>query len=471
LSSTTDASAPNPPTANRASDGGQVLVIFALGLLAIVLVAALAFDTGAVLLERTTQRNAADAAALAGARFLPGDTVRARAAAEAIATANGFTHGVGSTVVDIRFTNGNRYIEVQIGTTRESIFAGVIGLTGWDVATRAVATNQQGVRGPFALLALEEEACGALEIEGRGELISNGDIQVNSSCEPDAFHLAGQGEVITAPHVACNVVGEYQASGASSNNCPVTEGTASVPDPYLGLSPPPIPMSDDDPPVIVYPTPPPTEESATGMAIPDGCPGSAAPATHDAPATCHFPGSYSGSTWRIYPGYYPGGINLEAGTFYLEPGIYWIGGGGFRLAGGSASVTSVAENGTTLDVGIMIYNSTNPNMAAGQVILQGGDAGVNLWPLSMGTAWDGFVVFQDRSVTLDLEIVGASSSMDVRGVIYAPAARVLVQANGGMVTTDSIIANTFRMAGNAGNLTVAFGDDFLPPLTAAGLVE
>ena len=49
-----------------------MLAIFALSLVTIVIVAALAFDTGMMLLEKRDQQNAADAAALAGARYLVG---------------------------------------------------------------------------------------------------------------------------------------------------------------------------------------------------------------------------------------------------------------------------------------------------------------------------------------------------------------------------------------------------------------
>ena len=49
---------------------GQALAVFTLSLTAIVLAAALAFDVGQVLLERRDQQNAADAAAMAGARYI-----------------------------------------------------------------------------------------------------------------------------------------------------------------------------------------------------------------------------------------------------------------------------------------------------------------------------------------------------------------------------------------------------------------
>ena len=49
---------------------GQVLVLFAGGFIVICLMAALVFDVGQNLLDRRTEQNAADAAALAGARYV-----------------------------------------------------------------------------------------------------------------------------------------------------------------------------------------------------------------------------------------------------------------------------------------------------------------------------------------------------------------------------------------------------------------
>src|SRR3990172_7549626 len=78
LSSTTDRSS---MTDRSGSQRGQVLVLFAGGLITLLLFAALAFDGGMVLAEHRDQQDAADAAALAGARYM--DVPRDFAAAEA----------------------------------------------------------------------------------------------------------------------------------------------------------------------------------------------------------------------------------------------------------------------------------------------------------------------------------------------------------------------------------------------------
>ena len=68
MSSTTDAR----------RERGQILVLFAGAIVVLLIVAALAFDVGMILVERRDQQNAADAAALAGARYVLTDDRRGR---------------------------------------------------------------------------------------------------------------------------------------------------------------------------------------------------------------------------------------------------------------------------------------------------------------------------------------------------------------------------------------------------------
>ena len=165
MSSTTD---------SATYERGQVLVIFALSLTALIMFAALAFDTGTLLLGRRDQQDAADAAALAGAFFLPGNAGQAQTAARSIATANGFSNGGDvSVTVNIPPTSGphsgqSGAVEVVIGNNRPSIFAGILGVAGWDVSARAVAVNQNGVGAGFAMLSLDPSGCDALLVSGNG---------------------------------------------------------------------------------------------------------------------------------------------------------------------------------------------------------------------------------------------------------------------------------------------------------------
>jgi uncharacterized membrane protein len=78
------------------TERGQALAIFTLSLTTLILVAALAFDGGAMMLERRDQQTAADAAAIAGARYVLSDKTKAIAEARNVATANSFPDGVAS---------------------------------------------------------------------------------------------------------------------------------------------------------------------------------------------------------------------------------------------------------------------------------------------------------------------------------------------------------------------------------------
>jgi hypothetical protein len=483
-------------TTERRRERAQVIVIFAISAVVIMLVAALAFDTGTILVEKRDQQNAADGAALAGARFLPDDAAAATAAAIEIARRNGFEDGLNSADVVINipplsgaFTGaGNGAIEVLIGTTRSSVFAGIMGSGSWDVSSRAVAANDTITFGPFAMLALDPTACPALVVEGNGTINSNGNIQVNSSCTTGdgAFRVAGNGTLnLTAAGVGCNVNGgATEGGGVASNDCSpntdpptVTTGAPTVPDPYASLGDPtPIPPL---PSGIVRWDPVANAPLTPAVAPPAGCPGSASPATEVAPALCNFGGSYdSTKTWRVYPGYYPGGINLQGGNFLMEPGVYYIGGGGFRVANAALySVDPGEDQDDGVGGGVLIFNSDYPggSPAPDNVVLQGGSAEVALWPL-VGTGdyadYDKMVIYQDRDVTLDVEIHGGSSNMDVRGIIYAPTAHVFAEGSSGTLTMDQVIASTFRVKGETGStINIAYDSDFLPGYRVAGLVE
>jgi hypothetical protein len=458
-------------------------VIFALTMVTLMIFAALAFDTGSMLLERRDQQNAADAAALAGARYLPGDQAGAEAAARSVAQANGFENGVDTETVDVTFPGSSR-IEVEIGSARQSIFGGILGRADWAVAARAVAVNQTGVPADFSMLSLDPHGCEALHVSGNGTVTANGNIQVNSDCATGALKRTGGGVItVTADGAACNVVGDIHSTGGGSLNCDDNEGAPEIPDPLVDLEAPGIPSFPD----------PPLQVGGAPGDIPAGCPGAlapAVPATADAPATCQFQSSYAGTTWRLYPGYYPGGIKLQAGIFYLEPGIYYIGGGGIEITGNGATALSVAAGGTTLGGGILFYNTeasefssqcaanTAPDpltQCIQPITLNGAQATIDLWPLDTGSIWDGLVVFQDRNLNApgdDLVVNGSSSDTQVRGTIYLPSGDVRVNGSGGKVTVDQVISYRFTINGAPGSqISVLYDDDFLYGGTAYGLIE
>ncbi|MBA3236176.1 MAG: hypothetical protein H0T59_09335, partial [Chloroflexi bacterium] len=216
-------------TTDLAPERGQVLVLFAGGFLALLLVAALAFDVGMMLVERRDQQNAADAAALAGARYVLASPTQAEAAARSLALANGFDDADPNEVVKVyipaihgRYAGLPGFVEVQIEATRPSIFGGVIGKAAWPVGSFAVATNSQNLTFPFSMLALHPTACKAIAVSGGGVVEAYANIQANSSgadCAgaPIGFSRTGGATVtVNAPDATCRVVGQFQDQGSGS---------------------------------------------------------------------------------------------------------------------------------------------------------------------------------------------------------------------------------------------------------------
>ena len=112
-----------------------------------------------------------------------------------------------------QFRNVPGFIEVRIRSTRPSIFGGLLGAVGWDVAARAVAANQPGLDMPFSMLALDPHACRAIQVTGSGTVTSAGTVQLNSDCDPDALYVGGTGTLeVTAPGATCNAVGGISES-------------------------------------------------------------------------------------------------------------------------------------------------------------------------------------------------------------------------------------------------------------------
>jgi len=94
---------------------------------------------------------------------------------------------------------------------------------------------------------------------------------------------------------------------------------------------------------------------------PDGCPGSDDPATEVDPQLCTF--NTAGQIWVLSPGYYPGGLQVQKGTVYLQPGIYFIGGGGFKVlsgGGNQAFVYSVPAGYSTTTPPFTASSGTRP---------------------------------------------------------------------------------------------------------------
>ena len=135
---------PNTPTSRRERERGQIIVIFALALVAIIAMVGLVLDGGSAFAMRRDEQTAADLAALAAANdyVLNSDAASAIARARAVAAANGYTHGTGGVVVNVTITIDNgAEAQVDISAPHRNNFASVVGMANWAVATTAMAQS------------------------------------------------------------------------------------------------------------------------------------------------------------------------------------------------------------------------------------------------------------------------------------------------------------------------------------------
>jgi hypothetical protein len=490
-------------TTDRRAARGQTLVLFAISITTILIVAALAFDVGMMLVERRTQQNAADAASLAGARYVQssanyagtcaggGGNAAVRAACS-VALANNFDNAASNETVWVyippqhgRFVGLPGFIEVQIEATRPSIFGGIVGQAVWPVGTYAVAADADNVVFSFGMLALNRSECKAIAVSGTGVVYSAANIHSNSNgSEPDdcggvgMSRTGGASVTIDADDATCRSVGTIADQGVGGPMvCDKDPNSHMLPDPLASLP---------APPAAPFPVEPMVQVAGAPTTIPRNCPGSTDnPPSQTNPQTCIIGAGAAQADrgWVLSPGLYPGGIDVRGGSaIHMLPGVYWMGGGGFRAANG-AVVVSIAEAAlaptTEPSGGVMIYNSTLPVAGgeAGEVRINGGGGTVKLWPVDAPNeshplhVYNNIVIFQDRLVTETVTLNGAASEAEVLGIIYVPSGEVQLNGNSGTLTVDQVIADTFLINGGGGTINVMHNVGVDAVISGAGLVD
>lgn len=141
-------------TTTHRSDRGQIVVIFAVAALGLISMVGLVLDGGSTFAQRRVQQIGADTAALAGANawLLESDPAAkdaaAIAASRAVASQNGYTHGTNQTVVAVTpaayGAAGAEAVKVDISSPHQNAFAGIVGISTWDVSVTATAAVGPG---------------------------------------------------------------------------------------------------------------------------------------------------------------------------------------------------------------------------------------------------------------------------------------------------------------------------------------
>lgn len=125
---------------------GQILVVFALALIAIIAMTGLVLDGGSTFVQRRDQQNVADAAAMAAAYgyAMTGDTGAAATAAQNTAASNGYSNGTGGVSVTVTnaFIDPYWTFTAYVSKPHANNFTGLLGMPSWGVT--ATATTRAG---------------------------------------------------------------------------------------------------------------------------------------------------------------------------------------------------------------------------------------------------------------------------------------------------------------------------------------
>lgn len=414
---------------------GQILVMAALLVTALVGFLGLVIDGGFFYAQRRHAQSAADAAALAGARLLfeGASATSARATAQEYAAGNGYNNnGASNTVtVNIPPLSGEHvgdpdYVEVLIDENPTTFFIHVL-LSAGSVRGRGVAGIHLFPE-PYALVVLEDDACNAYNQSGSANMtVTGGGIMVNSDCPSQAMSVSGASTSLQVDG-SIDVHGGYQCTpGPCSVSPPPEENVAwTVSDPLATLPPPwPQPISPD----------------SAGTAA--------------SPQTLRIT---TGPNRTLRPGTYYGGIYANCTcTITLQdnggqPGIYIMAGGGFGKAGGA---NFVGDN-------VMIYltdcnGPTNSAPCSGdgsaQPVTLTGNGILDLSPPTSGL-YQGITFWQDEQITADFSMSGDASL--TQGIFYAPGARLDITGNAQLGVVQ-LVVNTFRIAGST-SLSLSYGE-------------
>jgi hypothetical protein len=413
---------------------GNVAVLTAVSLIALMGITAIAVDGGLLLDDHERAQSAADSAALAAAadlyaNYLTGNGLdpnnTASNSAFANAAANSFTNdGVRSIVtVNIPPTSGHfagmpSYAEVIIQYNQPRGFSNIFGDGDIPVKARAVArgawtTIRNGI------LVLDPTLKGSLSTGGGGSInLTGGASVLVDSNNPQAAIANGTGSMSAPIFDITGTPGTATPGGGSFT------GTV-----YSGVPPTPDPLA-------YLPLPDPTTM------------------TLQSKNATHIAGSQNVT---LYPGVYIGGIAVTGqGNVTLLPGIYYMEGGGFSYSG----LGNLTANG------VMIYNAPQ---SKSDVISITGNGSVTWTPPTSGL-YQGLSIFQDRAATASVGISGGGN-MYITGTFYAASA--LLNISGSGVTNyigSQYISYDLALGGN-GNISIDYGNAPIPRTRVLKLVE
>jgi Flp pilus assembly protein TadG len=451
----------------------------------------LAVDVGLVMVQRTKQQRAADAAALAGAQallFTSGDTAAKEAAAKTAACKFAEKNGYGSGTcpsdeveVYLPPTSGahkgdSSYVEVKITRTIPTVFMQVLGIEEKTTGARAVGATTPAKRN-YALIVLNPTQCDAfstssnITINGGGAIVDSA-ATTGGNCIGESAVQNG-GSVVTAQ--VCkdkdgNVIQcylDYNTKGSwtvpnNSTASPAPTKAPYFPDP-LTCGPPPGSQAHVNEDYCPRPVPCSNSSGTT----PAGCvPWSTTSAGSGNKANNPTITQLTGAgEVTLEPGTYFGGIriNSDSQTVRFKPGIYVIAGSDHNGNGGgfdyqSGKLCGVGPVGTCpVATGVTFFNTDNPyanqagNRPCNSINLVGNGllkfAAPTVKHTTPLTGYLNMLIWQDDDCTAQFKFAGTGSGpWTATGLMYLPKAHMQV-TGGGDFGAVQIIVDTFNQGG------------------------
>lgn len=480
-------SKPSDRAGRGAQARGQILVVFALGIVALLLMAGLVFDGAQALTLRRQLQNASDAGALAAANLIqsgspkgcsasagsPPGAPRADVTAAAIAMVQTNIPGFPAARVAVSCPVGwsNFAVQVQLQDRAAGYFAGVAGINGLPVAVESQALNGQVMSVKYSIVELNpgsptfpssRNGCPSVLFSGGPTVTMDGSMIVNSNCAAaDGGPLGTNGNAATVQMASgslISLVGTYKPGTLTITPAPLS-GQKKVKDPLLGLTD--IPVAS----LVVRRT-----------------------------------NKYSiGSDTLLEPGVYVGGIEVKnSAKVFLRPGIYVMQGGGFALGAQSGAYSIAAGKISTTDAtwatdcpkatcGVLLFNTGISGKFDQISVAAGSTLKMRPYRASIDTSgfgnpeYDNILLWQNalpvptNAFAQPSVYLNGGGTVDISGTVYAPSALVEMGGGsggaGGSATdlTLQFISWDLTLSGNSG-FHFFYKDEFARP-TDYGLIK
>ncbi|HYF08214.1 MAG TPA: pilus assembly protein TadG-related protein [Acetobacteraceae bacterium] len=437
----------------RLGQRGAAAAAFAASAVALFGSAALAMDVGGWYLGLRHTRNAADAAALAGAAAaaVHGEA-QGRAAAFAMAASNGFAAGSGVTVtVNLPPTAGTQAgnaeaVEVTISQRQGNIVAGILGAAAPTLAARAVAMRVN--QGDVCVLAL---GGAGLQIGGNSTVVTPGCVLASNRRGADSVRLFGSA-IVTAESI--QAVGECDGCATATLTERFREYAPPSTNPFARLDAVEMPQT-----VTCAAQPSFSGGNRSQSYAPSIPPG----------------GLASGQT----PAAYCSTVQLSNGdTLSLQPGIYYFWNASLRVSGGNITCPSCVEGQSGVAI---VFTGNNPNSIGTARMDGNGTMRLFAGPNQGIAAYNGILFHRDARATsdsgFDATIINGGSDTFFAGGQYFPSSTVTY--NGNMATgpnpCTALAALSISVSGTASttldNTRCSLYGTTLPMTTLVRLVE